>query len=154
MSTPIQVGEQAPDFVLRDQNNEDVQLSDLKGKKVLLSFHPLAWTPVCKDQMQSLEMNLIWFEENNTIPLGISVDPVASKTAWAEKIDVNETRILSDFWPHGEVAMMYGIFREKEGFSERANIIVDEEGKVAFVKVYELRELPDIDEIIAFIKQM
>jgi peroxiredoxin len=60
--------------------------------------------------------------------------------------------LVSDFWPHGEVASAYGIFREKNGFSERANIIVDEKGKVVFLKVYEIRQLPDINEIIGFIK--
>ena len=62
--------------------------------------------------------------------------------------------MLADFWPHGQVAKLYGIFREKEGFSERANIIVDEAGKVIFFKVYEIGQLPDIQEIISFLKQL
>ena len=60
--------------------------------------------------------------------------------------------LAADFWPHGEVAQAYGIFREKNGFSERANIILDEKGKIVFFKVYEISQLPDINEIIAFIK--
>jgi peroxiredoxin len=59
---------------------------------------------------------------------------------------------LSDFWPHGEVAKLYGIFRDKDGFSERANIMVDENQKVVFFKVYPIRELPDMNEIINFLK--
>lgn len=80
--------------------------------------------------------------------LGISVDTVPSKKAWAKELGIENTRLLSDFWPHGEVAQLYGIFREKDGFSERANIILDEKQQVIFVKVYPIAQLPDIEEII------
>jgi peroxiredoxin len=63
-------------------------------------------------------------------------------------------RLLSDFWQHGAVAKLYGLFRDKDGFSERANVIVDEKGKIAFVKVYEISQLPDIEEIIRVIRGM
>lgn len=142
----------APDFVLKDQNGIDVRLTESKGKRVLLSFHPLAWTEVCAKQMQALEENKGVFESLNTIPLGLSVDTVPSKKAWADYLGIKAVRLLSDFWPHGEVAKAYGIFREKNGFSERANIIVDKNGKITFVKVYEIRQLPDIGEIIEVIK--
>lgn len=145
-------GETAPDFVLKDQNGTDFKLSALKGKRVLLSFHPLAWTEICAKQMQSLEENRGVLEALNTIPVGLSVDTVPSKKAWADHLGIKVVRLLSDFWPHGQVASAYGIFREKNGFSERANIIVDEKGKIAFVKVYEIRQLPDMGEIIGVIR--
>jgi len=69
-------------------------------------------------------------------------------------LGIARTRLLADFWPHGEIAKLYGIFREKEGFSERANIILDEAGKIIFFKVYEIGQLPDIQEIISFLKQL
>jgi peroxiredoxin len=146
------IGGTAPDFVLKDQNGTDVRLSQSKGKRVLLSFHPLAWTEVCAKQMQALEENKSVFESLNTVPLGLSVDTVPSKKAWADYLGIKAVPLLSDFWPHGEVAKAYGIFRERNGFSERANIIVDKDGKIAFVKVYEIRQLPDIGEIMAAIK--
>jgi len=149
----IKVGEKAPDFTLKDQHNKELRLSELKGKKVLLSFHPLAWTKVCARQMQSLEKNREIFDRLNTVALGLSVDTVPSKHAWAKELGIKETRLLSDFWPHGEVAKLYGIFRAENGISERANIIVDEEQKVIFVKVYDIPQLPDIDEIINFLKK-
>jgi peroxiredoxin len=145
-------GETAPDFVLKDQNGTDFKLSELKGRRVLLSFHPLAWTEICAKQMQSLEENRGVLESLNTVPVGLSVDTVPSKKAWADHLGIKAVRLLSDFWPHGQVASAYGIFREKNGFSERANIIVDENGKIAFVKVYEIRQLPDMREIIGVIK--
>jgi peroxiredoxin len=148
----IKVGNSAPDFEIKDQSRNDVQLSSLKGKKVLLSFHPLAWTKVCSEQMKSLEANAQTFDELGTIALGISVDTVPSKYAWAEELDIKKTKLLSDFWPHGEVAQSFGIFREKDGFSERVNIVLDEEQRVVFVKVYDISQLPDINEVIEFLR--
>ncbi|QDA31364.1 peroxiredoxin [Thermococcus indicus] len=148
----MKIGEEAPDFVLKDQNGEDFRLSDFRGKKVLLSFHPLAWTGICEKQMKALEENHERFEGLNVVPVGISVDPVPSKKAWAEHIGLKKLRILSDFWPHGGVAKLYGLFCEKEGFSERANVLIDEEGKVAFFKVYPIREVPDLEEIFKLLE--
>ena len=147
----IAVGSKAPDFILKDQDGKQVQLSELKGKKVLLSFHPLAWTKVCAEQMKSLEANYERFEKLNTTALGLSVDAVPSKKAWAKELAIEKTRLLSDFWPHGEVAKLYDIFREKDGFSERANIIVDENLKVIFAKTYPISQVPDIEEVIKFL---
>ena len=150
----IQAGDLAPDFVLMDHKNKEFRLSDYKGKRVLLSFHPLAWTSVCAQQMQSLDRKWNEFKEINTIAVGINVDPVPSKKAWADIIGVQSIRLLSDFWPHGDIAKMYGIFREEEGFSERANIIINEEGKIEFVRVYEIGELPDIKEVLTFLRNL
>ncbi|MCO6042126.1 peroxiredoxin [Thermococcus alcaliphilus] len=146
------IGEKAPDFVLKDQNGEEFKLSDFRGKKVLLSFHPLAWTGICEKQMKALEENYEKFETLNVLPVGISVDPVPSKKAWAEHMGLKKLGILSDFWPHGEVAKLYGLFREKDGISERANVLVDEEGKIAFYKVYPIGELPNLEEIFEFLE--
>ena len=152
--SPRGVGENAPEFVLKDQDGKDIRLSESKSKLVLLSFHPLAWTEVCAKQMQALEQNKGTFESLGTIPLGLSVDTVPSKKAWADHLGIKSLRMLSDFWPHGEAAKAYGIFREKGGTSERANIIVDKNGKIAFVKVYEISQLPDIAEVMEVLKKL
>lgn len=149
----IKPKDNAEDFTLSDQDGKQIHLSDLKGKKVLLSFHPLAWTSVCAEQMKSLEKNRERLDELNTVALGISVDTVPSKKAWAKELGIKNTRLLSDFWPHGEVAIKYGIFRQNVGLSERANIIVDENQKVIFVKVYPVAQLPDIEEIIRVLEK-
>lgn len=148
----LERGQMAPDFALKDQDGKELKLSGLRGKRVLLSFHPLAWTGVCAKQMQALEANKDKFESLNTVPLGLSVDSVPTKKAWAEHLGIKSVRLLADFWPHGYVAKLYGIFREKEGFSERANIIVDENGRIVFFKVYELAQLPDIEEIFRVLR--
>ena len=148
----INENEKIEEFTLKNQNDEEVNLSDFEGKKVLLSFHPLAWTSVCTKQMKALEKNYQTFENNNTVPLGLSVDPQPSKKAWAEDMDLENLEILSDFWPHGEFSKKLDIFIEKLGFSGRVNILLDKSRKVIWVKEYEIGELPDIDEVLTKVK--
>ena len=148
----IKVGDKAIDFTLKDQDGSEVSLAQFPKKRVLLSFHPLAWTGVCTKQMLSLEENFKTLESLDTVALGLSVDSVPCKKAWAENIGVKKTRLLSDFWPHGEVAQRYGLFLADRGISNRANVIIDKDRKVVFVKVYDIPQLPDIKEIIDFIR--
>ena len=148
------IGARAPKIALPDQEGEGVDLATLRGRRVLLSFHPLAWTRVCALQMQALEANAAAFKSTNTVALGISVDPVPCKKAWAESLGITKTKLLSDFWPHGAAASALGLFREKEGFSQRAAVIVDEKGVVRFAKVYPMREVPNIDEQIEVLTNM
>lgn len=151
MKRLIWQGEKGKPFLLKDNRDKDVQLSDFKGKKVLLSFHPLAWTGVCADQMKALEENKERFDDLNTVALGISIDSVPSKNAWAKTLGIQNTPLLCDFWPHGRIAKAYGVFRQANGFSERANIILDEKHRVIFVKVYPIAQLPDLEEIFKVI---
>jgi peroxiredoxin len=148
------VGDNASDFTLKDQNGKEFRLSEQRGRRVLLSFHPAAWTGVCADQMKSLETNQSAFESLNTVAVGLSVDSIPSKKAWADSLGIKKTPLLADFWPHGAVARLFGIFREKGGTSERANIVVDEKGKIVFFKIYPISELPDIKEIVDFLKNL
>ena len=153
MEKKLKIGDNAKGFRLEDQNEHLFTLSEFKGKKMLLSFHPLAWTSVCAQQMKSLETNKAAFDSLNTVAVGVSVDTVPSKKAWAENLGIKSTRLLSDFWPHGKVAELCGIFRAKDGFSERANIIIDENQKIVLFKIYKLGQLPDIKEIIDALKK-
>jgi peroxiredoxin len=150
----LKINDNAIDFSLKDQNGEVTTISNLKGKKVLLSFHPLAWTSICAKQMKELENNFDKFNKLNVIPLGISVDSVPCKKAWAESLNLKKLKILSDFWPHGDIAKIYGIFRDKDGFSERANILIDENGKIIFIKIYPISELPDLNEIFNLLNSL
>lgn len=151
-SMVIQNGSPAPDFTLKDHEGKEFKLSALRGKRVLLSFHPLAWTDVCAKQMQSLEANKDTFESLNTVAVGLSVDSVPCKKAWADSLGITRTSLLADFWPHGGVAIQYGMFIDKAGIDRRANLLVDEDGKVRFSKVYDINALPNIQEIIGLIK--
>ncbi len=149
----ITVGSIAPDFNVKNQHKIDIRLSDLKGKKVLLSWHPLAWTPVCTDQMRALETHWQEFQNLNTVPLGFSVDAPPCKKAWATALAIDLTSLPSDFWPHGEIAQDYGIFDDTKGISERAKIIIDENGIVKWVKVYPGGQLPDLNEVFQVLSQ-
>jgi peroxiredoxin len=102
--------------------------------------------------MKSLEENHVTFDDMNAVALGIGVDSVPSNKAWSEAMHIKNTRLLSDFWPHGEIAKAYGIFREKDGFSERASIVLDEDQKVIFAKVYPIAQLPEIEEILKLLR--
>ncbi len=113
----IGVGIEAPDFTPLDQFGEKVTLSKLRERKVLLSFHPLAWTSVCEEQVRELESLHDELEGLEVVPLSISVDLVPSKRAWARHMDVVRTTLLSDFWPHGEVSSSYGLFDKKREIS-------------------------------------
>ncbi|MBM4249479.1 MAG: redoxin domain-containing protein [Euryarchaeota archaeon] len=103
-------GETAPDFAPDDQDGKAFRLADLRGRNVLLSFHPLAWTGVCTKQMKSLERKQSEFRKLGTVAVGVSVDSVPAKKAWARDMGVRKTRLLSDFWPHGGLAEKLGVF--------------------------------------------
>jgi len=150
----VRPGDPATNFSLKDQNDSTFDLYENMHRRTLLSFHPLAWTAFCAGQMKSLEDNNEVFSTLNTTAVGISVDSVPCKKAWAEKLEITKTRLLCDFWPHGGVSMQYGLFRDANGFSERANVVVDENQKIVFVKVYPIHSVPDIGEVIGFIKTL
>ena len=148
MADAIKVGSKAPDFTLKDHNGNDVTLSQLKGKKVVLGFHPLAWTGVCAEQMKNLEKYYDRMAELNAVALGISIDTSFSKHAWAKSLDIEKTPLLADFWPHGGMIQSYGVFNDEMGASKRTVFIVDEEGTVIWHKIYPMPEVPDMEEII------
>jgi peroxiredoxin len=150
----LKLGDVARDFTLKDNHGKEAHLSDFRGKKVVLGFHPFAWTSVCAQQMQDLEANLERLEKANAIALGMSCDTSFSKNAWAKDIGVEKTRLLSDFWPHGQVISEYGLFNDEMGASKRATVIVDEKGIVRWIKVYPTPERPDINEIMQEVEKI
>lgn len=145
-------GDKAPAFKLKDQFDEVVQLEDFKGKKVLLSFHPLAWTGVCIDQMRALERGYDELKELGVEALGISIDPPPTKAVWAKSLGLKKLRILADFHPLGEMSKAYGNFLEDKGISGRANVLVGEDGTILWSKQYPIPELPDLDEVLEQLK--
>lgn len=127
----IAVGEQAPDFTLRDQDGEKVSLADYRGRKVLLVFYPGDFSPVCGDQLSVYQEAKPQIAEKGVELVGISVDSFFAHKAFQEKLGI-DTRLLSDFEPKGEVARAYGSYVEKMGFANRTLVLVDEDGKVAW----------------------
>ena len=146
------VGSKGPLFALKDQDGNEVHLTDLRGKRVLLSFHPLAFTDVCTKQMKALERGMDRFERFGVVPLGLSVDARPSKHAWAKDMGVRRLRILADFHPKGRVAKRYNVYLDDKGISGRANVLLDEGGRVVWFKLYDIPQLPDLKEVFAAIK--
>ena len=150
----LKVGDDAPDFELRSHRGGTVKLSSFRGqRRVVVAFHPLAFTPVCATQMSGYQTNLDRFESLGVAVLGVSVDAQPAKSAWAQTLGAISFDLLCDFHPHGDVARRYGVYRENDGISERAIFVVDEQGKIAWAKTYAIPEQPDTTELLDFLKQ-
>lgn len=159
--TPLNIGDQAPDFELPavvGNIRQRVKLSDYRGKNVILVFYPADWTPVCTAELPAFNAELEKFAGYNADVIGISVDSLPSHMAWQKKeIGMLSLPLASDFYPHGEVASKFGILREGEpipGVSERAIFVVDKDGKIAYAKIYPLDRQPDPDEIFEVLKKL
>jgi mycoredoxin-dependent peroxiredoxin len=132
---PLEVGTEAPDFVLKDQNNQEVRLSDFRGRRnVLLVFYPLAFTGTCQGELCSVRDNLGDFVNESTQVLAVSVDSSYSHKVWAEQQGY-DFPLLADFWPHGGVAQSYGVFNEERGFADRGTFLIDKAGVIRFAEL-------------------
>src|ERR1700712_1225408 len=127
----IAAGETAPDFPLRDQDGEEVSLADFKGRKVLLVFYPMDFSPVCSDQLSIYQEVKPELAEKGVELLGISVDHPYAHKAFQEKLGI-DTTLLADFEPKGEVAKAYGSYIDGAGIANRTLVLVDEDGLVAW----------------------
>ena len=128
----VQIGDQAPDFELKDQTNRPVRLSDYLGKKhVVIVFYPLSFTGVCEGEMCQIRDSIETFRNNDVETLAISVDAPPTHARWAHEQGF-EFPLLSDFWPHGEVASTYGVFDDAIGLALRGTFIVSKEGTVVY----------------------
>ncbi|QZY52152.1 peroxiredoxin [Leucobacter tenebrionis] len=126
----LEVGAQAPDFTLSDQHGEELTLSELVAEgPVALVFFPFAFSGICTGELCELRDNLSIFADNKVRLLGISIDSVYALKAWADQ-EGYEFSILSDFWPHGEVAKQYGVFVEEAGIATRATLLIGEDRRV------------------------
>jgi mycoredoxin-dependent peroxiredoxin len=131
----INVGDQAPDFTLRDQNNEEFFLSSLRGSRaVLVIFYPLAFTGICTGELCDIRDDMATYQNDNVQVVSISVDSAYAQKVFSERQGY-EFPMLSDFWPHGGVAKTYGVFNEVRGFANRGTFLVDKDGVVRFAEM-------------------
>ncbi len=143
----LAVGQTAPDFVLKDQSQKEVKLSDFAGKKnVVLMFYPLDWSPVCTNEHACFVNDMKRFDTLDAEVLGISVDSVWSHKAYAEKMGIKYS-LLADFQPRGAMSDKYGVFLPEKGITGRAIFIVDKQGKIAWEKIYDIPVVPDVAEV-------
>jgi peroxiredoxin len=144
----LKVGDKAPDFSLPSLSGETVALSQFLGKKnVMISFVPAAWTPVCSEQWPGYNIAKSLFDENNATIIGITVDNLPTLYAWTQQMGGVWFPVLSDFWPHGEVAGKYGVLRGN-GTSERAIFVVDKEGVVRYIDIHDINERPNLEVLV------
>ena len=123
------VGQEAPDFTLRDQEGKKVTLSELRGQTVVLVFYPLDWSPGCTDQLNLYQDALADFRKQGAALYGISVDSAFSHKAFREHLGI-DFPLLADFEPKGDVARKYDMYLEKHGTNARGFVVIDAEGKV------------------------
>ena len=130
--TPLEAGDTAPDFTLRDQFGQDVRLSSYRGQKALaLVFYPAAFSGVCTGELAQIRERLAEFMTFDSDVLAISCDPLFALRAFADADGINFP-LLSDFWPHGSVARAYGVFDEDAGQALRSSYVVDKEGVISW----------------------
>lgn len=143
-ASTVEVGAAAPDFTLKNQHGEDVTLSGLRGRNVVVVFYPFAFSGICTGELCELRDNLSIFEDADAEVLAISCDPMFSLRAWADQ-DGYSFSLLSDFWPHGAVARSYGVFEEGPGAASRGTYVIDREGVVRWKVENGLGEARDLD---------
>jgi peroxiredoxin (alkyl hydroperoxide reductase subunit C) len=150
----IKVGDLAPDFTLKDQNNEEFTLSAHRGEQaVLIVFYPLAFTGICTGELCAVRDDMSAFENDDVLTVSISVDSVYTHKIFAER-EGYEFPLLADFWPHGGVAQTYGVFNDVAGIANRGTFLVDKDGIVRFAEMNNPGEGRDADEWRAAIKSL
>jgi len=141
-----EVGSVAPDFVLRNQNREDVALSSFRGRRsALVVFFPFAFSGICTGELNAVRDDLDSFQNDDVQVLAVSCDHPFALKAWADAQGYRFP-LLSDFWPHGRVAGDYGVLNSGAGFAQRGTFLVDRAGVVRFAEVNAVGEVRDQDD--------
>lgn len=144
----VEVGQMAPDFELPAISGGTVRLSQYRGEKnVVLSFVPAAWTPVCSDQWPGYNIALDLFRQHDAVLIGIAVENVPTLYAWSQAMNTLEFPVLSDYWPHGRVADLYGILRS-DGMAERALFVIDKRGIIRYIDIHDINKRPDLGTLV------
>jgi peroxiredoxin len=143
---PVEVGDQAPDFELKDQHGTPVRLSGFRGaKNVVLIFYPLAFSGVCTGELRAIRDEFPEVEREDVALLTVSVDSTYAHRVWSDAEHFGFA-LLSDFWPHGEVARLYGVFDPERGYATRGTFIIDKDGVVRWKVVNPIQQARDLAE--------
>jgi peroxiredoxin len=142
----VEIDQPAPDFELRDQHGQQVALSSFrKAKAVVVMFYPYAFSRVCTGELCAVRDSLPAFESDAVQLVAVSCDPMHSLRAFSEQ-DGLTFPLLSDFWPHGEVAKEYGVFNEDRGCADRSTFIVDKAGVLRWTVHNAMPDARDLEE--------
>jgi len=150
----VKVGQKAPDFTLPAVAGGKVTLAQYRGKKnVVISFIPAAWTPVCSDQWPGYNITQDIFEQHNAMLLGITVDNIPTLFAWTNQMGQLWFPVLSDFYPHGNVANKYGVLRS-DGTTERALFVIDKKGVIRYIDVHDINKRPPLENLVRELEKL
>lgn len=139
---PIEIGQEAPDFTLVDEQNNKVRLHDLRGRNVVLIFYPMDFSPVCTSELKEISRTKDRYEAAGAEVFGISVDSRYTHAAFKRDEELS-ARLLADFNPKGAVASLYGTYLENLGFAGRLTVVIDAEGIVRNVVRSDVGEARD-----------
>jgi peroxiredoxin (alkyl hydroperoxide reductase subunit C) len=150
----VKVGQRAPDFALTSLSGDKVRLSQFRNKKnVVISFVPAAFTPVCSAQWPGYNAAQDLFTKHDAVLLGITTDNLPTLHAWTQQMGDLWFNVLSDFWPHGEVAQRYGILRS-DGTSERALFVIDKKGNIRTIDVHDINLRPPLEDLATALENL
>ena len=148
------VGDMAPDFTLTSHNEGELNLAWYRGRKhVVLAFYPGDWTPVCAVQIPEIQAIFGEFEALNTQVLAISVDSIPCHGAWARSLGGLSFPLMSDYYPHGRVAQLYGVLSER-GYAERTVFLIDQTGIIRYIDRVQPSDIPSNDKLLLAIKSL
>ncbi len=143
----VEVGSQAPDFTLRNENGEEVTLSSLRGQNVVLVFYPFAFSSMCTKELHDVTGLEQKFGDAHAQVFGVSVDSPFTLKAFRKQENLTP-HLLSDFEPKGAVAQQYGAYLDGLGFATRATFVIDKDGKVAWKQVNSPGEARDQEQAV------
>jgi peroxiredoxin (alkyl hydroperoxide reductase subunit C) len=158
----LKIGDDAPDFTLpatgdtagRNEKRKSISLKNYRGKKnVVLMFFPASFTPICTAQLPSFEARSADFVRLNAQLLAVSTDNLPSIESWCTSLGGLSYPVLSDFWPHGHVALKYGVLRS-EGIAERSVFVIDNQGKIRHIDICDIGSEPPVDPILAAVEAL
>ncbi len=149
----LQKGDPAPDFELNATPDQKLKLTDFRGKRVILSFYPADWSPVCSDQMSLYNETLRYFHKYNAEIMGISVDSKWCHMAFGQSRKIHFP-LLADFEPKAEISKAYGAYNEQEGESLRALFVIDEKGIIRWSYLSPDGINPGADGILDALEEM
>ena len=153
MSAVLAASTVAPDFRLHSTPDQSLSLGDFRGHPVILAFYPADWSPVCGDQMALYNEMLSEFRRHNAELIGISVDGIWSHLAFTQQRKLRFP-LLADFQPKGKVARKYGVYRHRDGTSERALFVIDGEGTIRWSYVSPVGINPGGDGILRALESL
>jgi peroxiredoxin len=149
----LPAGTVAPGFALLSAPDSTLRLSQLRGKPVVLIFYPADWSPVCGDQLALYNEIHPEFARFDAQMLGISVDSTWCHAAYAKNRKL-EFKLLADFEPKGAVARQYGVYRQRDGTTERALFVIDRKGVIRWSYLSPIDVNPGADGILEALESL